>query len=331
MKQTIINTLKGVAIGDAFGVGLEFKSRFWIKENVHFDKFLNTWIEWNGKKNNIMPGAYSDDTEHTFGVIEALLSRELFFEELLLSKFKHEYEYDKEKKGFSRDGHGSIEKWYKGEQAIDEVRKEQAVRADPGNGPIMRCVPLIFIPLEKRWDYCYINAHSTHPGPVAYNSTLLAVVTGWHFLRNNGNADNLLEYLIGFFNEYFQIKKQLQILDKLPAPDKLSEKDFLILHGEQPIPYIKFDTNVYGCPGTAMKTALNVVYILKHSSSAFDALKNSINMGGDVDSLAAVSVGIAAGKYGLDSLPQFLLEQTEGLERMEILAGKLYEKFKAEY
>lgn len=42
MKQkNIIDTLQGIAIGDAFGVGLEFKSRFWIAENVHFDKYMN--------------------------------------------------------------------------------------------------------------------------------------------------------------------------------------------------------------------------------------------------------------------------------------------------
>ncbi|MCX6753020.1 MAG: ADP-ribosylglycohydrolase family protein [Candidatus Nomurabacteria bacterium] len=327
MQKTISNALKGVAIGDAFGVGFEFKSRPWIRQNIFFDKFINMWTEWNGKKNNIIPGAYSDDTEHTLGVIEALLSNEPFSKELLLKKFKHEYESDKLRKGFPRDGHGSIEKWYKGEQTINEVRKEQAMRVDPGNGPVMRCVPLIFIPLGKRWDYCYINANSTHPNNIACKATLMTVVTGWHFLRNNGTADNLLEYLISFFNEYFEIKKQLQLLDRLPAPDKLSEADFLFLHGEQPIPFIKFDNNVYGCPGTAMKTALNVIYILKHSRTSFDALKNSIYMGGDVDSLAAVSVGITAGKYGLDSLPKFLLEQTEGLERMESLSIKMCEKF----
>jgi ADP-ribosylglycohydrolase len=50
-------------------------------------------------------------------------------------------------------------------------------------------------------------------------------------------------------------------------------------------------------------------------------------MGGDVDSLAAVCTGIASGTYGTDSLPQFLFEQTEGLDRMQKLGEKLYEKF----
>ena len=76
-----------------------------------------------------------------------------------------------------------------------------------------------------------------------------------------------------------------------------------------------------------MKTAINVVYVLKHSNSGFEALQNSIRMGGDVDSLASVCTGIAGGKYGLDSLPEFLLEQTEGFSRIEMLGGRLYEKF----
>ncbi|USN54479.1 MAG: ADP-ribosylglycohydrolase family protein [Candidatus Peribacteria bacterium] len=48
-----------------------------------------------------------------------------------------------------------------------------------------------------------------------------------------------------------------------------------------------------------MTTACCVIYILLHSETAFEALQQSIRMGGDVDSLAAVTTGILAGKDGL--------------------------------
>ena len=327
MKQKIINALSGVAIGDAFGVGIEFKSRMWIHENVHFDRFLN---EWKGGVNNILPGTYSDDTEHTLGLVEALLSDEEFSKELLLEKFLHEYETDKARKGYPRDGHGSIEDWYTGKKTIDEVRESQSNREDPGNAPVMRSVPLAFVKVSNMYDYAIINAASTHANIMGSKASILTALTGFYFLREGGEPSGLIHFLCSHLSggETVDLLKKL---DTLPAPNELSEDDYLFLHGEQPLPYIKWDKNVYGLPCAAMKTALNVVYVLKHSTSAFEALKNSINMGGDVDSLAAVCTGIATGKYGMESLPSFLLKQTEGLERIKMLGEKLYEKFSAEY
>ena len=63
---------------------------------------------------------------------------------------------------------------------------------------------------------------------------------------------------------------------------------------------------------------LHVIQTVKLYSTLTDGLNPS---------LAAVCTGIAAGKYGLDSIPASLLEQTEGLERLESLGQKLYEKF----
>lgn len=322
-KDTIVNTLKGVAIGDAFGVGIEFKSRFWMTENVKFDQFINVW---NGGKNNILPGTYSDDTEHTIGVVEALLSDATFSEQLLLEKFKAEYEKDRKAKGYPRDGHGSIEDWYIGKKTIEEVKASQTSRSDPGNAPVMRVVPLAFVSRENLLSYSAINATSTHPHELGVKGSYLTALTAWHFLREDGENDNLISFLIDHFADT-EIKRTLQKIDGLSAPDELSEDDYLFLHGEQPLPYIKWDKSIYGLPCACMKTAFNVVYVMRHSWSALDALKISINMGGDVDSLAAVCVGIAAGRFGLNSLPKFLLEQTEGLSRMEDLGRRLYGKF----
>jgi len=321
-KETITNALKGVAIGDAFGVGIEFKSRFWMTENVKFDQFINVW---KGGKNNILPGTYSDDTEHTIGVVEALLSDDEFSEELLLEKFKAEYENDKQAKGYPRDGHGSIKDWYNGKKTIEEVRAAQVSRSDPGNAPVMRAVPLAFVPWEDLSLYSIINADSTHPHRFGRMGSYFTALTAWHFLRENGDYSNLISFLIANISNT-EIKNTIQAINKLPAPNELSEADYLFLHGVQPLPYITWD-KIYGLPCACLTTAYNVIYVMKHSRSAFDALKISINMGGDVDSLAAVCVGIAAGRYGLNSLPTFLLEKTEGLARMEELGGKLYQKF----
>lgn len=35
------NILLGIAIGDAFGAGVEFQDRNWIRKHVDFSKFVN--------------------------------------------------------------------------------------------------------------------------------------------------------------------------------------------------------------------------------------------------------------------------------------------------
>ena len=71
-----------------------------------------------------------------------------------------------------------------------------------------------------------------------------------------------------------------------------------------------------------MRTSISSLYIIKHSPDAFTGLKHAINLGGDVDSIAAICTGILAGRFGLKSLPQYLLEQTEGITKLEKLASE---------
>ncbi len=324
-ETTIINTKKGIPIGDSFCLGIEFKSRPWILENVHFDQFVNVW---KGGKNNILPGYYSDDTEHSIGVTEALLDEREFTEELLLEKFKNEYETDLKAKGHHRDGHGSIEKWYLGLETIEEIRRKQASREDPGNAPVMRAVPIAFAPVQDQKRYSDINANATHPHRLARAGSYLTVLCARHLLNGNPK-ENLIKTLLSSDIDP-AIRLEVSTIFRMPSPNELTHSDYLFLHGKQPLPHISWDDNIYGMPCACFKTALNVVYVLHHANNAFEALKYSARMGGDVDSLAAVCTGIASGAYGLDSLPKFMLDQTEGLERMETLGTKIYEKFHRE-
>ena len=104
--------------------------------------------------------------------------------------------------------------------------------------------------------------------------------------------------------EYFEL------VDSLPS--QLSEKDYISLLGPQPIPnFMKEGEVILGLNSDAMRTAGAVLYILKHTNNTFEALKASIYMGGDVDSLAAITVGISAGQYGLKDIPQNLIDNLE--------------------
>ena len=75
-----------------------------------------------------------------------------------------------------------------------------------------------------------------------------------------------------------------------------------------------------------MQTAVSVLYIVKHANTPFEALKYSVNIGGDVDSLASICTGILAGKYGISDIPQYMIDYVEGREYVQEIGAK-FEKY----
>ncbi len=316
MKDLLI----GIAIGDAFGVGIEFQDRRWIRENVDFTRFVNQRTGKHGR--NYESGFYSDDTEHSIGVLKALMDPREFSVELLLDLWKSEYETDKAEKGFPRQGHGSIKDWYEGRKPIEAIQDSQRDRDDPGNAPPMRAVPLGFANPERINDYAIINADATHPHPKARAASILIARATEYLVINGGKQHDIIDYCQRFIDEEDTLRL-LEEANRLVPPEELSDAGYEVLCGPQPIPFFASRGNdLYGLPCASMRTGVSSLYVVKHSPDAFTGLKHAINLGGDVDSVAAICTGILAGKHGLGSLPSFMKENVEGREKFEALATR---------
>ena len=111
----------------------------------------------------------------------------------------------------------------------------------------MRAIPLAFIERSNVGRYYVINTDVTHPNDNGRKASLLTILTAWHFLREDGSAADLIDFLLGQTNDD-AVKELLTKIDNLPSQDKLSEEDYVFLHGVQPLPYISWDKNVYRFP-----------------------------------------------------------------------------------
>ncbi|MFT3682490.1 MAG: ADP-ribosylglycohydrolase family protein [Ferruginibacter sp.] len=330
MKNLLRDTFLGIAIGDAFGAGLEFQDRHWIRANIDFTKFINRRSDINTPKKaafliDYKEWDYTDDTEMSIAVTKAMMSNEDFSEELLVKYFLQEYNQGFDTKGYKRNGHGAIKAFFNGEKTIEEIRKFQQDRKYPGNAPPMRAIPIGFATADKIHLWATINANATHPHPKAIASSILIARAAEGLLLKKINQEDIIPYCMSFIEE----KETLSLLsraDCLPVYDALTAEDFFILCGEQPMNETGFLTGVYGLPSNAMFTAVTALYILKHSYSAFDALRYSVYTGGDVDSLAAICVGITAGKYGINSIPAFMITSVEGRAYLDEIADQ-FDKF----
>lgn len=326
MQKTLQNIFLGIAIGDAFGAGLEFQDRNWIKKNIDFTRFINRrqFINHNDIElfvKDYVEWQYTDDTEMTIGVVKALITNANFDKDFLVESIKSEYQCGYEKKGYYRNGHGALRWYFNGEKSLDEIRSFQKGRKYPGNAPVVRAIPFGFIHESKINAYAEINAMSTHPNNRAVEASIVIARVTKAVILDKIELNTIIRYC----SKYVKDSEFLELLnaaDFLPEPNKLEEKDYLILCGTQPLQ--DFIPGLNGLPSCAMHTAISIVYILKHSTSTFEGLKHSINIGGDVDSLASVVTGILAGKFGLTDIPDYMKEHVEGVSYLRDLAISFY-------
>lgn len=317
--MNIRNMLLGIAIGDAFGAGVEFQDRDWIRANVDFSQFVNARskipvpaTQIHQFTDNYQAWDYTDDTEMTIGVLKALMSSNIFTSDLLIQKWREEYNKAKKKKGYGRNGHGSMAWYFSGEKSIAEIRDFQRHRPNPGNAPAMRAVPLGLVAAAQINHYAAINALATHPNIQAVIASQCIARAAEFILLKKGNTSQVIDYckekvrLNSTFERYFQK------IEQLGRYKTLTEHNFELLCGKQPIQAPYFLAGIKGVPSDSMYTTGCVLYILKHSETAFDALKMSIYIGGDVDSLASITTGIMAGITGLNSLPSYMQKKIEG-------------------
>lgn len=315
----IENLLFGIAIGDAVGAGVEFQDRHWIRSHVDLTCFVNARSQIAvppGQQKlfteNYQPWDYTDDTEMTIGVIKALCSGESFSEDLLIRKWKEEYELGIAQKGYGRNGHGSMGWYYRAEKTMEEIRDFQRNRANPGNAPAMRAVPLGLLPASSINEYATINANATHPN---INAILSSQCIAWaaHFcLVEKGLPEDLIQYCANQIDLNDEYQAYFEQISSLPSYEELTALDFERLCGPQPIETPYFLPGICGVPSDSKYTTGAVLYVLQQSRNALDALRQSLYLGGDVDSVASITTGIMAGRLGLDSLPVFMLDEVEG-------------------
>lgn len=332
--MNIQNLLIGTAIGDAFGAGVEFQDRTWIRANVDFSSFVNARHAIQVPPNqkalftpNYNAWDYTDDTEMTIGVFNALIDSAPFSEDLLIQKWEEEYQKGAQEKGFGRNGHGSMSWYYSGEKTIEEIRSFQKDRPNPGNAPAMRAVPIGLIPPHLMNTYAAINAKATHPNINAILASQCIARAAEFFLIKEGNPKKLISYCIQALELNEEYLNYLKEVDQLPVYDQLTDKDFELLCGAQPIQAPYFLAGIKGVPSDSKYTTGSVLYVLKYASSPFEALRKSVYLGGDVDSIASITTGILAGVMGLSSLPAFMLESVEGIDYLKALGAKFSSVF----
>ncbi|MGG7036297.1 MAG: ADP-ribosylglycohydrolase family protein [Flavobacterium sp.] len=287
MNNPLLSILLGIATGDALGVPVEFKPRDYLIENPVSDM--------TGFGTHNQPaGTWSDDTSLTLCLAESIL------EGLDLNQLAQKFI------DWKNDNYWTPHGWVFDigigtriaiEQLEDGVQPELAGgfgEMDNGNGSLMRILPLVLLikdlPTEERFKLTQQVSSLTH----AHIRSVIACFYYLEFAKKIIEGKNKLETY-----------QELQI--EIPAFLQTKEinsnevtKFSRLLHQN----IIDLNENEIKSSGYVVDTLEASVWCLLTTQNYKEAVLKAVNLGNDTDTTGAVTGGLAALLYGVESIPE---------------------------
>lgn len=273
------DAIYGFAVGDALGVPYEFKNRGTFCCTDMIG--FGTWKQ--------PAGTWSDDTSMTLATCDSIRECGKVDVEDLMKRFSRWYydaEYTADNKVFDIGGttREAIENYKYGRPAIDCGIDDYNAN---GNGSLMRILPLAFI------DCTFGDAEKvstiTHAHYISMKACVMyaGIATA---LRLGMTLKQALQ---------IWLKGQQEPFDRLAYLTEIPERE------------IK-------STGYVIHTLEAALWCLMNTYNYKDAVLKAVNLGGDTDTIAAVTGGIAGMMYGYDSIPEewiFKLKNKELIEK----------------
>ncbi|QOW10343.1 ADP-ribosylglycohydrolase family protein [Kaistella flava (ex Peng et al. 2021)] len=305
----IKSALFGVAIGDALGVPVEFKSRETILQKPVTDMIgYGTY--------NLPPGTFSDDSSMTFCLAEALT---------------HDFDLHRIGQNFVKWYHENL--WTaRGEvfdigiatrEAINKIahgkQAEFAGSTDAssnGNGSLMRILPLLFyiknLPIFERYEIMKKVSSITH-------GHIRSVISCFYYL------EFAREILLG--KEKFEIYQKLQTeIPNFLKSLSIDQYEISFFNRLLKDDISELAEHEISSSGYVLHSLEASIWCLLNMDNYKDATLKAVNLGEDTDTTAAITGGLAGLLYGFDTIPLNWVEQLARKDDIEDLAERLAKK-----
>ncbi len=305
-SYAIKSALFGVAVGDALGVPVEFKSRDYM--NLH----PVTGMTGYGVHNQ-PPGTWSDDSSLTFCLAEALTQG--YDLSAIGQSFVNWYFRDYWTAGGKVFDIGTstgeaIVRIFKGTNP--ELSGDTAVSSN-GNGSLMRILPLMFRllprPLTERFEITRQVSSVTH-------GHIRSIISCFYYLEF---ARQILEG-----REKYDIYRDLQkIVSGHLSALLIDPAEVVVFDRLLKYDIFRLNENEIRSGGYVIDTLEAAVWCLLTTGSYSEAVLRAVNLGSDTDTTAAVTGGLAGLLYGFDTIPDSWVKQIARRKDIEELAEKL--------
>ncbi|MCK4475344.1 MAG: ADP-ribosylglycohydrolase family protein [Methanophagales archaeon] len=284
MKSKFTGALIGSAVGDALGAPVEGYS---------MKKVSSVY----GEDWKMISGRYTDDTEMMIGVAESLIENKGFNGNDMAMRFIQNYD---PRRGYGPGSKEALRRIGEGESWEEASKKLFDGKGSYGNGAAMRIAPVgifYYDDADKLREIAYKSSHITHSNELGKEGAALqAFSIALAVQRRVKKEDMLLELKEFVKSEIYK--------EKLRKMEVLLEKEAEVGKKE-----------VISELGNGEET-FNSVPTAIHSFLRFNNFKDSVvyavSLGGDTDTIGAMTGAISGAYYGEEAIPKEWVERLEG-------------------
>lgn len=305
-RNIVLDSIIGFAIGDAFGVPVEFNEREYVKS-------LNL-SEMISGSHNVEKGSWSDDTSMIIATMDSIINKNgnIDYKDIMDNFIKLVDNGKFTSLGYAFDVGNTITKSLnKYKETKNELDSGCSDVMDNGNGSLMRILPVSI--------YCILNDLS--------NEEIIKVINKTSSLTHSHEISKLgcLIYTI-YLKEIIKSKNKLKAFetiinydysnyskDSLKVYNRLLKDDFLDIKEKD----IK-------STGYIVDTLESVIYSINSSNNYKDAIITSVNLGYDTDTIGALTGGVAGILYGVQDIPDNWLNDLAKKDYLIEYSSKFY-------
>ncbi|MBY5282393.1 ADP-ribosylglycohydrolase family protein [Aphanizomenon flos-aquae CCAP 1446/1C] len=301
----ILSGLMGVCVGDALGVPVEFTSR--AERKISPVTTMLGYGTWNQP-----PGTWSDDSSLTLCLVECLCEEFSLLE--IANSFWRWY-----KEGYWA-AHGeafdiggttkqAILNWQQGASPLEAGGTSEKSN---GNGSLMRILPMVYCHQMFTFPELITRVHQ------------VSCITHAHIRSQMACGIYIsvaIELLAGFEPKAAYLQGLSKIQSLYSGSEYILEKPHFdrVFSGEiARIPIEEINSGGY-----VVDTLEASLWCLLNTSAYAEAVLKAVNLGGDTDTTAAVTGGLAGIYYGVENIPQEWIDQIARQRDIIDLANRL--------
>jgi ADP-ribosylglycohydrolase len=259
-----------LAVADAFGAGFEYAPAEFVREHNTLQGYVQ-----NPSHVDLKPGRYTDDTQMSIAIAEAIVSGKPWTREMLAEKFVEVFKRDP-RAGYSKSFDGFLRRSRNGTEFLQQINA-----TSDRSGAAMRAIPLgVFGSWSEVVERATVQAKVTHNTSDGVGSAVAAALLSHYCIYNLGPINEAGEYL----------------QRKVPA----------CTGGAWNQPWLGH----VGSKGwMAVRAAITAV---SRNTKLSTLLKDCIDFVGDVDTVATIALGAASESQQYEKdLPEVLIHGLE--------------------
>ncbi|HEY9667910.1 MAG TPA: ADP-ribosylglycohydrolase family protein [Coleofasciculaceae cyanobacterium] len=173
-----------LAVGDAYGAGFEYADPEFVKSYNDLSRHIQH------PRHQIRPGCYTDDTQMSLAIAEALVTRERWTPEVLSHHFVTAFKRD-QREGYASKTYQYLLKVQDGREFLEGINW-----TSDKSGGAMRAAPIGILPtVENVIEAATIQAAITHNTPDGINAAKAAALMSHYFIYRLGPKKELGQFL----------------------------------------------------------------------------------------------------------------------------------------